>query len=251
MSVNPTSYQFSASYETFMTWKHQAPSAAPVTQEDIENAKPVHLELSKTPYEDSWQSLWGVKETETVNEDGTVTKTVSGGVNFLMAHKDGCTASGRTGFQVSTTFDPATYEAGQLTSTVDIMTAAFTASKAALKESFSSPWAEHYQDQKDAVAKSFADMVGAPLEETGHAGEWDKVYKSVHAVFASFEARYQSITSDGDGSWKDADLWTATMKLQKISASLRMESGGARGLYSLRELEYAAIGVRAGLNLRV
>lgn len=252
MSVNSTSYQFSAAYGTTMTWKHEAPSALPVTQEDIENSKPTQMQLSKTLYTDSWQSLWRVQETETVNDDGTVTKTVSGGVNFHIANKNrGCTASGSTDFQVSVTFNPDTYEAGQLTSTVDIMAAAFAVSKAALKESFSCQWAENYQDLKDEVAKSFADMAGAPLEEQGRAGEKEKIYQSVHAVFASFEAKYEAVTASVDKAhWMDADLWTAAAKLQKIGMSFQMDSGRVKGLYSLRELEYTAIGLRAGMNLK-
>lgn len=252
MAVQSTSYQFSASYRTSVTWKREAPSSSPVTPEDVENAKPLKLEPKLLSEQDFWQKFWCLKETETVNDDGSVTKTVSGGVNILSAGRSGYVTSGQTRFQVSAAFDAATYEAGQLTGTVDIMAAAHAAAKHALFEAADCLRAANYYELKNAAANSFADMVGAPLEEQGHAGERDKVYKSVHAVFASFEAKYEAVTaSAGKDSWLDADLWTAAVKLQKTGMSFQMESGRAKGLYSLRELEFAAIGIRsAGMNLR-
>lgn len=250
MAVHAASYQFSAAYGTSMAWKREAPPAAPAVCESVENAKPVKLELSETLYEGSWQKLWGAEEIETVNEDGTVTKTVSGGVNFLMAHRDGRSASGRTDFEVSVTFDPAAYEAGQLTGAVDLMTAAYAASGAALKEGLSCLAAERFQAHKDAAARSFADMVGAPMEEQGRAGEWDKVYRSVHAAFASLEEKYQAVLDSTDRDlWMDADQMTAAMNLRKIGRSFPLDPGKTRGLYSLRELECTAVGVRSRLNL--
>lgn len=257
MAIHSASYQFSASYGTSVTWKKGTGAKdAPVKPEDVENAEPLKLEPKLLSYQDSWQTLWGLKETETVNEDGSVTKTVSGGVNILSDGKSGYVTSGRTGFQVSATFDAATYEAGQLTDTVDLMAAAYTASKAALREMAGClrTGNDHklYYKLKDAAAESFADMVGTPLEEQGHAGEKDKVYKSVHAVFASFEAKYKAVTAAVDeNSWMDADLMTAAMKLRKIGMSFQTDPGKVRGLYTLRELEFAAVGLRsAGMNLK-
>lgn len=253
MPVHSTSYQFSAAYGTSAVWrKGPAPESSPVRPEDVENAKPQQLPLEMSDSRDSWQRLFGLTETTTVNPDGTVTQTLSGGVNFMTAHKDGCTLSGRSGFQVSATFDAATYEAGQLTSTASLMAAAYTLSRASFLEAASCMRVSNYHELKEHAAQSFADMVGTPLEERGHAGEWDKIYKSVHAVFASFEAKYEAVTASvSKDSWLDADLWTAAVKLQKIGMSFQMESGRTRGLYSLRELEYAAIGIRsAGMNLR-
>ena len=201
---------------------------------------------------DSWQTLFGLKETETVNEDGSVTKTMSGGVNFMTAYKDGCTVSGRSGFQVSATFDAATYEAGQLTGTVDLLAAAYTAAKFSFREAAGCLREANYHELKERAAESFADMVGAPLEEQGRAGEKDKVYRSVHAVFASFEAKYEAVAASVDkDAWMDAGLWASAAKLRSLSASFHMDSGKVQGLYTLRELEYAAIGIRsAGMNLR-
>lgn len=251
MAIQSASYSFSASYGTSVTRRREAPSGSSVTPEDVKNAKPLKLEPKLLSSQDSWQTLWGLKETETVNEDGSVTKTVSGGMNILSAGKSGYVASGRTGFQVSTTFDAASYEAGQLTNTAGLLAAAYTASKAALLETAHCLRAANYYELKDAAAKSFADMVGAPLEERGRAGERDKVYRSVHAVFASFEARYEAAAASGDDSWKDADLITAAMKLRKIGLSFQEGSGKVRGLYTLRELEFAAAGLRsAGMNLK-
>ena len=251
MAVQSTSYQFSASYRTSVTWKREAPSSSPVTPEDVENAKPLKLEPKLLSEQDFWQKFWCLKETETVNDDGSVTKTVSGGVNILSAGRSGYVTSGQTRFQVSATFDAATYEAGQLTGTVDIMAAAHAAAKHAFFEAADCLQAANYYELKNAAANSFADMVGAPLEEQGHAGERDKVYKSVHAAFAAYEAKYEAVAVSGGDSWKDTDLMTAAMKLREIGLSFQAGPGKVRGLYSLRELEYAAIGIRsAGMNLR-
>lgn len=265
MAVHSTSYQFSASYGAASVWKKGTPASSS-TREAIENASSIPLELQQQPYEDSWQKLWGAEERGMENEDGTVSRTVSGGVNLIGGDRSGNTCRGRADFRVSLTFDPAAYEDGQLSSTVDLMTAAYTVSKKALhdcaqgasdtrpgvlNETDPARLEEDYQAKKDTVAKSFADLAGTPLEERGCAGEWDKVYKSVHAVFASFEAKYQAVTAGGGDRFMDADLWTAAIKLQKIGASFQITPGRAQGLYSLRELEYTAAGVRAGLNRRV
>ena len=261
MPVNSTSYQFSAVYGTSVAWKKGAPpDKSPVKPEDIENARPIPLEIKQLPYEDGWAALFGVETTETVNADGAVTKTASGGVNFIGADNFGSICTGRTGFWASMAFDPATYKGGQLGATADFMAAARAVAQEAMNDHVKSIFNagpnvleiyEGYPGQRDAVAKSFAGMVGTPLEDQGRAGEWDKVYKSVHAVFASFEAKYEAVTASGDGSWKDTDFWTATVKLQKLGASFRMESGRATSLYSLRELEFAALGLRsAGMSLK-
>lgn len=267
MAVSSTSYQFSAAYGGVTVRKKPAANkeTEQMVKTAIDSGSAKKLDLKVSEYD--WYSAWGVKEAETVNDDGTITKSLSGGSQFFMAGLDenGNTVSGNRNFSVSLTFDPATYEGGQLGAAADLLAAAHEAAKHAARSSASGTGAERmgldavdegtrnasYQAQKDAAAKSFADMVGAPLEEQGHAGEWDKVYKSVHAVFASFEAKYEALAASGDESWKDADLWTAAVKLQRLSASFHTEPGRTKGLYTLRELEYAAMGLRsAGMSLR-
>lgn len=261
MAVTSTAYQFSAAYGTTVAWKKGTPSEKnpPVQPEDAETSVPTQLEI-KTPSREEFLHMCGAVVSETANEDGTVTKTVSGGFNFTGAGNFGSTCTGRMDFRAALTFDPTTYRDGQLGATADFMAAAYTVAQRAMTDFVNNTLNagpnvleayEGYPDQKDEVAKSFAGMVGTPLEEQGRAGEWDKVYKSVHAVFASFEAKYEAVTASVDkGRWMDADLWTAAVKLQRLSASFQVESGRAVGLYSLRELEYAAIGLRGGLNLK-
>lgn len=264
MPVHSTSYQFFAAYGGVTARKKPAASkeTEQMVQTAIDSGSAKKLDLKVSEYD--WYSAWGVKEAETVNDDGTITKSLSGGSQFFMVGLDenGNTVSGKRNFSVSLTFDPATYEGGQLGATADLLAAAHEAAEQAarsggmkrtgLEAVDEEKPGENYRSQKETVAKSFADMVGAPLEERGHAGEWDKIYKSVHAVFASFEAKYEAVAAAVDkDSWLDAGLWTSAGKLQSLSASFHMDSGKDQGLYTLRELEYAAIGIRsAGMNLR-
>lgn len=263
MAIPSASYQFSAAYGGVTVRKK--PAAGKETEQMVKaaiasgSAKKLDLKVS----EYDWYSAWGVKEAETVNDDGTITKSLSGGSQFFMAGLDenGNTVSGKRNFSVSLTFDPASYEGGQLGATADLLAAAHEAAEQAarsggmkrtgLEAVDEEKPGENYRSQKETVAKSFADMVGIPLEERGHAGEWDKIYKSVHAVFASFEAKYEAVTASVDKeSWMDDDLIAAAMKLRKAGMSFQASTEKVRGLYTLRELEFAAIGLRtAGMSL--
>lgn len=248
VSVHSASARVTAAYAGYMT------KFEPEKRKlDFSNA--VRLDLERTPYEDGWQKLWGVETTETTAEDGTVTQTASGRVSIL-----GCNGfhyRGSAAFRVSVTFDPSDYEEGRLSGGVDLMAAAYEAHKQAVRDSFSG-WelqersAEldaSYQGAKDETANSFAQLVGVSLEARGQVGQVQKIYDSVQAAFASFEAKYRSVALSAPNGWAKAGVLEAAVSLQRLGASVKPDLGGQNGLYTLRELELTAAGVRRGLNL--
>ncbi|MDE6281286.1 MAG: hypothetical protein K2M15_05785 [Oscillospiraceae bacterium] len=208
--------------------------------------------VERLPDEDGWQRIWGVKTTETTAEDGTVTKTISGGSYII-----GPNFRGKEEFSVSVTFDPSNYEMGQLSGGVDLMAAAYEAQKMALRDSFSGYELQEqsakldasYQEAKDETANSFAQLVGVSLEARGQVGQVKKVYDSVQAVFASFEAKYHAVALSSPNGWAKAGLFEAVVNLQRLGAPIQPEVNKQNGLYTLQELELTAAGVRGGLNI--
>lgn len=89
-------------------------------------------------------------------------------------------------------------------------------------------------------------MVGGFLEAKGQVR---KIYDSVQAVFASFEAKYRTVALSAPNGWAKASLHEAVVSLQKLGASIRTESAKRDGLYTLQELELTAAGTRGRLNL--
>lgn len=215
----------------------------------------VQLDVERTPYEDSWQKLWGVKTTETAAEDGEVTQTASGRVGVI-----GCNGfhyRGEAAFSVSVTFGASSYEEGQLSGGVDLMAAAYEAHKQAVRASFSG-WElqeqnakldASYQEAKDETASSFAQLVGVSLEARGQVGQVQKIYDSVQAAFASFEAKYRSVAISAPNGWAKAGVFEAVVSLQRLGASVKPEVSKQNGLYTLQELELTAAGVRGRLNI--
>lgn len=221
---------------------------------DFSNA--VQLDVERTPYEDSWQKLWGVKTSETAAEDGTVSQTASGSVNII-----GCNGfhyRGSAAFSVSLTFDASSYEEGQLSGGVDLMAAAYEAHKLAIRASFSGHELQEqsakldasYQEAKDETASSFAQLVGVSLEAKGQVGQVQKIYDSVQAAFASFEAKYRSVALSTPSGWAKAGVLEAAVTLQRLGASIKPEVSKQNGLYTLQELELTAVGVRRSLSVK-
>ncbi len=249
LSVNSASARVTGAYAACMT------KFEPEKRKlDFSNA--VQLDVERLPdNEDSWQRLWGVKTTETAAEDGTVTQAASGSVSII-----GCNGfhyRGEAAFSVSVTFDPSSYEEGQLSGGVDLMAAVHEAQKQAIRASFSGYELQEqsakldasYQEAKDETASSFARLVGVSLEARGQVGQVQKVYDSVQAAFASFEAKYRSVALSTPNGWAKAGVFEAAVSLQRLGASIKPEVSKQNGLYTLQELELTAAGVRGGLNI--
>ena len=202
--------------------------------------------------EDAWK-LWA-KVTETTAEDGTVTKTISRSFDFI-----GPSFRGKEEFSFSVSFDAESYQMGDLTSTVDLMAAAYEAYKVAKQDRLSgmrlmeqsAKLEASYQEAKDEVANSFAQLVGVSLEARGQVGQVKKIYDSVQAAFLSYEAKYHSVALRTPNSWAKAGVFEATINLQRLGASIKPEVNKENGLYTLRELELTAAGLRGSLNRRV
>ena len=250
MSVNSASARLTGSYASAMT-KYEPEKR----KLDFSNAVRIDGAVERLPDEDGWQRLWGVETTETRLEDGTVTKTISGSAGIIGVN--GFHYKGKAEFSVSVTFDPSNYEMGQLSGGVDLMAAAYEAQKMALRDSFSGYELQEqsakldasYQEAKDETANSFAQLVGVSLEACGQVGQVKKVYDSVQAVFASFEAKYHAVALSSPNGWAKAGLFEAAVNLQRLGADLKRSVSKQAGLYTLQELELTAAGVRGGLNI--
>ena len=248
LSVNSASARVTGAYAACMT------KFEPEKRKlDFSNA--VQLDVERTPYEDGWQRLWGVETTETTAEDGTVTQTASGSVNII-----GCNGfhyRGSAAFSVSVAFNASSYEMGQLSGGVDLMAAAYAAQKQALRDSFSGYELQEqsakldasYLEAKNETASSFAQLVGVSLEARGQVGQVQKIYDSVQAAFASFEAKYRSVVLSSPNGWAKAGVFEAAVSLQRLGASIKPEVSKQTGLYTLQELELTAAGARGGLNI--
>lgn len=249
MAVNSASTRVTGAYAGCMT-KYEPEKR----KLDFSNA--VQIQAECTPYEDGWQKLWGVETTETMAEDGTVTQTASGSVNIIGVN--GFHYRGSAAFSVSVTFDPADYEEGQLTGGVDLMAAAYEAQKQAERACFSGYELQEqsakldasYQEAKNETASSFAQLVGVSLEAKGQVGQVQKIYDSVQAAFASFEAKYRSVALSAPNGWAKAGVLEAAVTLQRLGASIKPEVNKQNGLYTLQELELTAVGVRKSLSLK-
>lgn len=248
MSINSSSVRFAGTYASYMT------KFEPEKRKlDFSNA--VRMDVERLSHEEYLQELQkGWKTTETVAEDGTVTKTISGSTNILGVN--GFHYRGKAEFSVSVAFDPSNYEMGQLSGGVDLMAAAYEAQKMAVRDSFSGYELQEqsakldasYQEAKDETATSFAELVGVSLKARGQV---KKVYDSVQAVFASFEAKYCAVALSSPNGWAKAGLFEATVNLQRLGSSVQPEVSKKNGLYTLQELELTALGTRGSLNRKV
>lgn len=249
MNIDTRSVQFSASYASAMT------KTKPVIVDNsfLDHAVNItdSLEIGKA----TWEDVVGLQTTDTVAEDGTITRTMTGGANFL-----GMDRCGSTAFSVSLTFDPNTYEGGDLGATADLLAAAHAAQTAAWRDACSGVERDEklhqldvvYQHQKTEVSVSFSKMVGGYLESRNGTGEEEqKVYKSVQALFASNESKYQTVIAENSrDSWMGKDLAISVTNLRKLAAFAMADGGGMDGLYSLRELEAAAARVCRGFSIQ-
>ena len=250
MAVNSASARVSMAYAGYMT------KSEPEKREvDFSNA--VRLDLVELSREDAWR-LWqqSLKITETTAEDGMVTRTASGSAAFFGCN--GFNYRGEAAFSVSVTFDPSDYEEGQLTGGVDLMAAAYEAEKQAERALFSGYELQEqsarreasYQEAKNETASSFAQLVGVSLEARGQVEQVQKIYDSVQAAFASFEAKYRSVALSAPNGWAKAGVLEAAVTLQRLGASIKPEVNKQNGLYTLQELELTAVGVRRSLSLK-
>lgn len=252
MQIDTRSVQVSGVYGSVQgpAWQTKTETIDPKM---LENAVNITDKLERR--EPAWEEIWDPTVTETVNEDGSVTKTITGSRSYAI-WQEGLCSYGKDAFKVSLTFDADTYQVGDLTEAADILAAAHAAQKVVVENDFSDLDLELpapprqleviYENQKEEAAHSFAEMVSG-----GQPEEKEKVYQSVKAVFASFDARYQSVTAQvSPDSWLKATWFDSVFSLRRLSVSVKPETGGASGLYSLQELEMSARKICGGFNIK-
>ena len=249
MNVNSSSVQFTATYSGAMG----PAKVGRIEYSDLANAQKLDIPKEKG----TWEDLVGLKTTETVAEDGTVTRTMSGSCHVFSMSSPG--RAGSISFGASLTFHPDTYEGGDLGATADLLAAAHAAEEKAARTLFSGEEQikqlqrldEIYEGKKNEVIHSFAGMVSGYLEAATQSGqEEQKVAGSIRAVFSAREAKYRTL-ADGTRQdlWLRGSVLDAAIQLQKLGASLPVKDEPASGLYSLRELEEAAVRVSRGFSV--
>lgn len=205
----------------------------------------------------SWEALWGgLGFTEAVNENGTVIKTMSGSANIATPE-----SMGSAMFSVNVAFQPGGYAPGDLQKTVEMLAGACKVIAAASRcavtgESLFKESSEQnrlelvYQERKTEVSDSFSEMVGGYLEACNGTGqEIQKVRDSVQTLFTAYEEKYQTVIEKTPRAvWMGESLFASIVNLQKLGASFRT-GGGTKGLYSLQELEAAALRVNMGFSI--
>lgn len=249
MSIDSMSVQFSASYSSF------SHTTRPLDGRALSFDNAVNITDSLEVRKSTWEDLVGLKTTDAVAEDGTITRTMTGGTSFLGAARGGSTL-----FSVSLTFDPNTYEGGDLGATADLLAAAHAAEKAAWRDALSGAEQDEklhqldvvYQQQKTEVSVSFSGMVSGYLEScNGTGGEEQKVRDSVQALFTRYEEKYRAVLGQNTLTIQGSkSLFEAAARLQRLGASFPVKDEPAGGLYSLRELEAAAARVCRGFSIR-
>lgn len=177
--------------------------------------------------------------------NGTITKTLSSGAG------NGAAYSGHT---ICVTFDAGNCQAGDLPQTLDSMAASYEAKYVALGSSYvgkalddqRSQWKALYGAGKEAAASSLANLLGKFLDKGEQAAQNKKVYDSVQRLFAAYEAKYRALTSSrGTNDWMQADLYEASLCLKALGADEKLKEDRASGLYTRRELDFAAMSISA------
>ena len=68
----------------------------------------------------------------------------------------------------------------------------------------------------------------------------------MQGLFAAYEAKYRALTTSlGTKEWMQADLYEASISLKQLGASVELKEAEGPGLYTQRELEFAAVSLSA------
>lgn len=183
----------------------------------------------------------------------TITRTVSYGEGFNYSDEaSGTRVSAFAGVTASVTFSAEQYFKGQLDDVAGTLTASRETMAQQLKNTLNGSDLEQgliklediYSKSREQAENSFADMLAQFADRDSKSELIDKVRKSVHSLFTAYEAHYRSLSA-GMKFDRDADLYELTAQLRRLSAAARFEHKAEKGLYSLRELDFAAVSVSA------
>lgn len=239
MTINQASVQVSARCTTAAV-KTQPFKGPPIDFDRI--GDPIPLKQA------AWEDMFRPQVTETAEEDGSTTRTVS--IHTKLAFLGGG-CGGTSVLDCSISFSSASYQYGELGEAADLLSAAHEVVNGTLKNAFSGVELEQktleleqtYKTRKNEVATSFAQMVDGVLDS-------EKVQSSIRGLFASLESKYHSLTLRSPNRWVRTSVYEAAMSLRALGASVRSDGGMPNEPYSLHELEGAALKARGGLNLK-
>ena len=183
----------------------------------------------------------------------TITRTVSHGVGLNYSDSEsGTHLSAFAGVTASVTFSAERYFSGQLDDVADTLTASREIMAQQLQNTLHGRDLEQgllklediYSKSREQAENSFADMLAQFADRDSKSEIIDKARQSVHSLFTTYEARYRSLYVGAKLNVGD-DLYTLTAQLRRLSAAAGFEHRPEKGLYSLRELDFAAVSVSA------
>ncbi len=183
----------------------------------------------------------------------TITRTVSHGEGINYSDEaSGTRVSAFAGVTASVTFSAERYFTGQLDDVAGALTASRETLAQTLKNTLSGSELEQglsklediYSKSRTQAEDSFADMLALYADRDSKSEIIDKARRSVRSLFEAYEAHYRSLSAkmkfDAEG-----DLLEMTKQLRQLGAAARFEHRADDGLFSLRELDFAAVSVSA------
>lgn len=183
----------------------------------------------------------------------TITRTVSYGEGINYSDEaTGTRVSAFAGVTASVTFSAERYFTGQLDDVADTLTASREIMARQLENTLTGSDLEQgliklediYSKSRAQAEDSFADMLAQFADRDSKSEIIDKARRSVRSLFDAYEAHYRSL-SVGMKFDAEADLFEMTAQLRRLSAAARFEHRAGDGLFSLRELDFAAVSVSA------
>ena len=183
----------------------------------------------------------------------TITHTVSHGEGFN--YQDEATntrVSAFAGVTASVTFSAERYFTGQLDDVAGALTASREIMARQLENTLTGSDLEQgliklediYSKSRAQAEDSFADMLAQFADRDSKSEIIDKARRSVRSLFDAYEAHYHSLSAKMKFD-AESDLFGMTAQLRRLSAAARFEHRAEDGLFSLRELDFAAVSVSA------
>lgn len=183
----------------------------------------------------------------------TITRTVSHGegINY-QDEATGTRVSAFAGVTASVTFSAERYFTGQLDGVAGAITASRETLAQTLKNTLSGSELEQgliklediYSKSRAQAEDSFADMLAQFTDRDSKSEIIDKARRSVRSLFDAYEAHYRALSARMKFD-AEADLFEMTEQLRRLGAAARFEPLAEDGLFSLRELDFAAVSVSA------
>ncbi|MCM1150191.1 MAG: hypothetical protein NC319_08955, partial [Butyricicoccus sp.] len=183
----------------------------------------------------------------------TITRTVSHGEGINYSDEaSGTRVSAFAGVTASVTFSAERYFTGQLDDVAGALTASREIMARQLENTLNGSELDQgliklediYSKSRAQAEDSFADMLALYADRDSKSEIIDKARRSVRSLFDAYEAHYRSISA-GMKFDAEADLLGMAKQLRQLGAAARFEHLAEDGLFSLREMDFAAASVSA------